>query len=185
MGATHASVDGTETVSMRWMTPLQAIKSANPSAITSAVPSSPILLAPPQYYLLAELSSKPDYEAILANSNPCVVIGQRDGSNTSRRVISLIPELVKPMLTEIGDTGSQTLSQLVLPGDPQHSETDELIKSVHHLNGQQKSIKHRIYIRSPSSSSKSKFFTPVGVERIGMTDILGKGWEDMVVGQVG
>lgn len=192
IGIDQASVDGLETVSMRWLTPLEGIK-LSISSSTINPEHQALRLAPPQFYLLAELCSKLDYNSILKQGGPAT--GSSNDLNemvgSTRRIIEFVPEMIKPQShqsEEKSKNSKPSLFQLVLPGDPQHSSTDEIIKNSPNLIDQTNRSKHRIYIRPPETQtqyqSKSGFFIPIGIERVGMEKILGKGWEDVVIGEV-
>ncbi|KAH9819753.1 hypothetical protein DFH28DRAFT_37933 [Melampsora americana] len=194
VGVDQASVDGLETISMRWLTPLEGIKLAlSSSNINSDDPS--LRLAPPQFYLLAELCSKLDYNSIMQHgalpTGANVNFHTNEMAGSTRRIIEFIPEMIKPQSPQSNENRNNIKPgsfRLVLPGDPQHSSTNTIIKNLPNLISQTNRFKHRIYIRPPDSQSqpqsKSNFFIPIGIERIGMENILGKGWEDYVIGEV-
>ncbi|KAG0148438.1 hypothetical protein CROQUDRAFT_654948 [Cronartium quercuum f. sp. fusiforme G11] len=171
IGLNQAIVDGAETVSMSWLTPREAI-----SLATSAIDLPPIKLAPPQFYFLSELCMKSDYDSII---KPTTYLKSKDIKDIGfiRKVIKFIPEICK---TKFNQSNHNELVQLVLPGDPQHSSTDSLI---HSSTINKDLLKHRVYIR-PQLQPKIGFLNPMGVERIGMLQVLGQGWDDMVVGQM-
>ncbi|EGG03792.1 uncharacterized protein MELLADRAFT_89895 [Melampsora larici-populina 98AG31] len=191
IGIEQANVDGLETVSMRWLTPLEGIKLATSSSTTDPEHQG-LRLAPPQFYLLAELCSKLDYNSIFNQDNIPTRVDEScnvDGMvGSTRRIIEFIPEMIKPQSQNSNENSMSIKAisfQLVLPGDPQHSSTNKIIKNSPHLTNQTNGFKHRVYIRPPTRSpSKSSFFIPIGIERIGMENILGKGWEDVVIGEV-
>lgn len=155
-----ASSDGKETVLAEWVTPLEGIKrtlshtrelqaEANPPTTATGAHTAPsssnILLFPPQFYLLSELAAHKSYATILAGK--------------PREVKAFEPEL-KQIKTGRGHIWPAT----VLPGDPEHSATEALLKSLG-LDGGENMRRHRTFVLLPAKVPGKK--PPPGLTVIG------------------
>lgn len=155
----RATPDGTEVTSTVWLTPDEAVKRCIEP--TSDHPGDGLTLPPPQFYLLNDLASCPDYREI---------------AESKRRMIPpFTPELVR-----LSTHGAVSYA-LTFPGDPLHS-TFERLSQEETLDPQ--SFKHRIHIQNepPGTSGlpAGSFFRPLGLERVGVHKFFGHGWEDLV-----
>ncbi|KAM0749258.1 hypothetical protein T439DRAFT_381637 [Meredithblackwellia eburnea MCA 4105] len=179
------SHDGKETVKAEWVTPPQAIRRTLGS---SNADEPPIILFPPQFYLLAELMPYKSYQSLLLPPT------------SSSHAPIIRPRQVKPFEPEIAFIPSPTPEDpgrvrpaTVLPGDPLNSSTEDLLRSLG-IDVQSKAEKelfklrrHRTYVVLPPKKKGEKpppGMRVVGVHRRGMKDLLGSGWEDMKHGEI-
>ncbi|PLW12317.1 hypothetical protein PCANC_18329 [Puccinia coronata f. sp. avenae] len=158
-----ATPDQSETVSVVWLSPAEALKRSLPG--TASAQSDPyITLPPPQFYLLTELARWKDYRQLMDH-------------NRHRTVCPFTPELVKL-------SPSEGLVQffIAFPGDPLHPSSPDLYRNMA-VEDHGGSLIHRIHVRQESSdfgSQPGQFFRPLRLQRSGMHRLFGKGWEDLV-----
>ncbi|KAI5479924.1 NUDIX hydrolase domain containing protein [Pseudohyphozyma bogoriensis] len=189
--------DGKETVSAEWMTPATAVRrallhTAHRAALGSAGPPTPsktydpegpIILFPPQFYLLAEISSHKSLASLLSTSS---------ASPFTRSNLAIQQRRVRPFNPEVhrvvDDSGKKRLAA-VLPGDPWHSETKALLESQGVEEGKEgERRRHRTYVLPPEVNENGvrlPGLTVMGVQRRGVKKLLGDGWQDMEAGDVG
>ncbi|WAR58252.1 hypothetical protein PtB15_5B485 [Puccinia triticina] len=151
-----ATPDESETVSVVWLSPAEALKR---SVMAPSERSDSITLPPPQFYLLTDLARWKDYRQLR--------------NYTKRKVFPITPEIVKQK-----SEGTATFV-VVFPGDPLHSTSKELCKNA---SVDQQSIIHRIHVRHEATnfgSQPGNFFRPMRLQRSGMYQIFGSGWEDL------
>lgn len=185
--AVTVSADGKETVSADWFTPPEATKLA-----LSTTDSDGIILFPPQFYVISELARFKDWRDIAVNGD------EKNPRTRERNVTWFQPELAQVEDVEGDGEGGSGHVALVLPGDPYHSRTPELLAST--STSPKTSRRHRTYTGSadkPKSGTGCSPSTPEGVKkavnqpfrilglhRRGIDEILGDEWGDLEVGNV-
>lgn len=151
-----ATPDGSETISTVWLSPIEALKRCLGDPTTH---NDFITVAPPQFYLLSDLSKRKDYRELIDFQR--------------RMVVPFTPELVK-----FYDNHGVPKCALTLPGDPLHSSSDQFFRE----DIDRLPFKHRIYVRDEPkdfANHSGKFFRPLSVQRRGMQTFLGNGWPDL------
>lgn len=164
--APSATSDGVETVSADWFTPLAAVQ----RALLPRDDPKHIILAPPQFYFLAELVPVKRWKDLLDAS----------GRPRARTVIAFEPEItVVPVSSSSGaEDGEASSFATVLPGDPHHSATPSLAPAP------SPDAVHRTYIDPPKrGGGPPGGLTIKGVRRKGIAAALGEEWYDMAAGQ--
>ncbi|KAH9468695.1 hypothetical protein Pst134EA_009229 [Puccinia striiformis f. sp. tritici] len=156
-----ATPDQSETVSVTWLSPAEAIKRSLIEESTPEQSDLKITLPPPQFYLLTELARWKDYRQLM--------------QHRKRQIFPLIPQIVKL-------PSSKGAFAAVFPGDPLHESSKELIMKKNLVDLDQKSCIHRIHVRNEASnfgSHPGNFFRPLKLQRSGVHHLFGNGWEDL------
>ncbi|KAI8458402.1 hypothetical protein BY996DRAFT_6850774 [Phakopsora pachyrhizi] len=217
------NLNSSESTSLDWLTPSESIsrslesiglrKNSNKSA-------SDFLLPPPQFYILSQLSVFKNFRSIFFPNRDNNFNKQAD--LLEGRCLKFDAELIKIeksglmtqteqifSLSSLNDFIDQDYDEdqikfyLVLPGDPFHSTSKDLIsqnkttlkeetKRSSHLriieddqtdsddyNCEGGVRIHRFEVILPSKLKKINFFGIKGLQRIGMGQILGKDWVDL------
>ncbi|GAA6010526.1 hypothetical protein JCM10207_001346 [Rhodosporidiobolus poonsookiae] len=193
-----ATSDGTETTSAVWLTPGEAIRRSllhtrsilHPASVSPEEKEQAIVLHPPQFNLLTELATSHRSVRSLLTSN-------RDSGAAStpvvrpRKVPSYLPRLVR-----VADQAGRQRNATVLPGDEAYpldgaeGQAGEKGEGVGVREGENRGEGqgrrwNRTYVLPPSKKEGRSGLTVEGVHRGGMEAVLGEGWQDMQVGDVG
>ncbi|GAA6043085.1 hypothetical protein JCM8097_008415 [Rhodosporidiobolus ruineniae] len=203
----HATSDGVETTLAEWLTPREAIRRALvytaglKTAREHPVPAAPaavprategevegeeaetgILLHPPQFNLLAELAANHlSYRSLLAPS---------PSSPSSNSALVVRPRPVPtylPRALRVRDKDGKERRAMALPGDEAYGPLGEGLIEVagggEKEGGKGGRRRNRTYVL-PLEKGRAGLIVE-GVEREGMVDVLGQGWEDMRAGDTG
>lgn len=181
-----ATSDGTETVSATWLSPRQAITSAL-ARVTPALSAKPLILYPPQFYLLAELAQHTDYRTLLDNTRAG---GERGGAKVIRA--RCVRNRLVPTPRQVKDQQGRERLALVLPGDEAYDDDDDDARARRSAaeeerpSKKKKGRRNRTYIvQEEVVEGRPLEMVPMGVERKGMGEIWGEGWGDLCEGDCG